>query len=319
MKKYRLFGLLILLLFFKANLFSQEINLTTKKVKSKVYSDLEIIYKYGIMNAVPFSVNGKYGYIDKKSKAVIIEPNYQDLNLFNPDTEGQYNDQYFFSISTEPNPTITVRDVNAEGLDISMDNTPWPRGPRLDNQIGFTTNGSGKLISYSKEYEKHARLHVINKQSYLIVNKAGRYGIIDSVGNIMPHFNFAHIYLTKEGEIKGEDDWFRFTDSLGVSGFINLKGKIKMRGEVGQRNRESYFGLEIIEIDDLVGILDMEKLKWVIKPQEEKIRKISYSSKKVITDYSKTKDVNIFFQIWNGRDMYYMDKKGYIYLPKSSR
>jgi hypothetical protein len=318
MKKYRLFSLMILLLFFNLNLFSQENNLTTEKVKSIIYSDLEIIHKYGIMNAVPFSMNGKYGYIDKKSKAVIIEPTYQDLSLFNPNTEGKYNDQFTFSISANGK-LISVRDLYAEGLDINMDNSPWPKGPRLDNQIGFTTDGSGKLISYSKEYEKHARLHVINKQSYLIVNKAGRYGIIDSVGNIMPHFNFAHTYLTKEGEIKGEDDWFRFTDSLGVSGFINLKGKIKMRGEVGQRNRESYFGLEIIEKDDLVGILDMGKLEWVIKPQEEKITKISYSSKRKITDYSTSKDVNIFFRIWNGRDEYYMDKKGYLYLPKSSR
>jgi hypothetical protein len=287
-------------------------------VKDKVSSDLEIIYDYGIMNAVPFSVNGKFGYIDKKSKAVIVEPSYQSLALFNPDTEGKYNDQFTFSISTKRN-LISVRDLYDEGLDINMDNSPWPKGPILDDQTGFTTDNNGDLISYSNKFEKYASLHVINKQSYLIVRKAGKYGVIDSLGNIIPSFNFVHSYLTKEDKIKGEEDWFRFTDSLGVSGFINFNGNIRMRGEVGKRNRKSTFGLEIIEIENLVGILDMEKLKWLIKPQKEPIRKITYSSEKVINDYSNTKDVNIFFEIWNGTDEYYMDKKGYIYLPKSSR
>ncbi len=281
-------------------------------------------------NLVPFASNGKWGYLDRSTRKIVVKPLMQNPEFFNPDIKPFYNG-VFVDISGNGNISIEQPKDYASYT--------YEKGPDVDDKVrrssdgfkGFTASISGELINYSDLYQYNTQgipgwniqLFQYKNQYYGIVkNKAGSAGIIDSKGNPLKgfDFNFNEI-IANRGTKDTANAWF-FVKKNEADNFslISTNGAVKNMNEIFNYPLLSteIFGYTPYIKGDSSAIFDRYEMKWIIKPQTKiKIQTIEFSSKEILTrDLPKNRNkVNIYYLVVDKGNSYFVDMKGKKYLP----
>jgi hypothetical protein len=309
------------------------------KIKMEIADLFQKADKSNLQNVLTYKVNGKIGFVDAATNKKLLSPtsNLQDVTLFKPNMKGLYKKTYNFEISGDTF-DITVEKVATGDLFPTIMEMPRERNTIevIDSKTGykgFTVDANGKLASYSDLYFAQS-IHEFNVQPFLFEGKyyaiatkktgPDEYfdGIIDTDGVPLPQFNFIHKCLSL---INREDSDIWFTEGIcrGLKGsFISFKGKVKFKDElVGSVNTNMNifkYNPNISNEWKVIGIFDVYKLEWIMKPQSViHLLSLDYSSKKEL-DESKAEErpnANVYFLVEDGKKEYYMDFQMKKYLP----
>ena len=304
---------------------------STKAATISFFKDAFSIVPTGqFSNLVPFAGNGKWGYLDRITKKIMVKPVMQNPEFFNPDIKVFYNRE-FVDISGDGKISIEQPSENAyQSYDV---------GPDMDDKVrsssdgfkGFTATSTGELINYSDIYRYNRQgmpgwniqLFQFKSKYYGIVkNKLGAAGIIDSDGNPLKGFDFNYNeILPNRGTKDTANVWF-FVKKQEAENFslINTNGEIKNKNEIFTYPLLSsdVFGYTPYIEGDSSAIFDRYEMKWIVKPQTKiKIQTIEFSSKETLkTDLPKDRHkVNIYYLVVDKKNSYFVDMKGKKYLP----
>ncbi|MGJ1388758.1 hypothetical protein ACR78F_00190 [Sphingobacterium spiritivorum] len=292
--------------------------------------------KKNLSNVIPYIIDGKTGFIDAKTKKIILKPTdkISEVSLFNPIMTGKYGSEFKFSVSQNGN--VRIEHV------IPLENMLAMEVPDRDKielisaktgYKGFKVDKNGKLIAYSDLYHAQS-YHFFNVQPFLhkgqyyaiVTKKTGpdEYydGIIDTAGNTLAQFNFKHHGIDKIDFLSNEDDiWFSTPIRNFKGSLISFNGHVKLKDElVGSLYNHAFnYNLNSNLNHSKTGILDLNSLTWVIKPQSKyEIINIAYTSSISVNDKSAEdrKNVRILFEVKEGNKTYFIDLKQQKYLPK---
>jgi hypothetical protein len=201
-----------------------------------------------------------------------------------------------------------------------------------DGYKGFKTDKEGKLFAYADIYHYHTSgfptwnvnpFKKENKTYAIAVNKVtGRYGIIDSLGNVLKgfDFNYKSILLNRYSKDK-KNIWFFVQGENNLWSLINDKGEYKLRDKIINYPLTSgmKMGYNALKNNDASGVFDLYQMNWVVEPQNKiRIGSINYSSSvKLNTEDSKDREkATIYYSVFDDNSLYYVDLKGNKYLPK---
>jgi len=322
--------LLVPLLLFSFVTYAQK-EKNTEQVKKEIILLFAKADKKNLQNILPYKIGNRIGFVDAKTKRKLLDPTdkLSDISLFNPKMKGVYMDQYKFEVDAR-NFNVEVTKIEPSGFDISCTDIKVDKIKLIsskDGYKGFKVDNNGKLTAYSDLYnvEECDWLNVtpfkFQGKYYAIARKktgVGNYsGIIDSVGNPLPHFNFIHkgiILIDEAGN--DEDIWFFtgvFRDMNGS--FLSFNGKEKFKNKLLSypRSGSDIFGYNINSSEDGLtsGVLDIAKIQWVIKPQTKlKIIGLSYSSLEdlYIIDHKNRTKATIYYKVEENGKEYYIDQ-----------
>jgi hypothetical protein len=325
----------ILFLSISLHSFSQD----TKKIKQEITNLFAKADKNNLQNILSFEIKDKTGLFDATTNKTILEANKNLYigKLFNPNMEGSYKGYDFiitqkFEITVikpeEPNPDLVPTITEYKG------STDYEEPVAVnDNDFkGFTVNEHGRLLKYSNTYVRGNGIPAVSpfkyKGKYYGVtgkkteNNAIKYGIIDTDGNTMPHFDFIYDKIYQNYMASTEDDfWFAINaeDSksceklLEQSFYMNMNGEVKIKGELADYpGIGDCFGLDANASNCLTftGVFDVTNIKWIIKPQTKiKIRWLDYTSKEVLNSNESEgrSKATIYVRIYEDNLTYYMD------------
>lgn len=69
--------------------------------------------------------------------------------------------------------------------------------------------------------------------------------------------------------------------------------------------------------NNMWGVLDQERMEWLIKPQPLEIVDMDYPGKDICdSDVIKRGDVEVYLRVMDGNEQYYIDKDLKAYRPK---
>jgi len=332
MQKLKIFTLILLTIPFFC--FSQN----TKAIKQEIANLFAKADKKNLQNVLPFEINEKTGLFDAGTKKTILKPTKKFFisSLFNPIMKGSYKG-YDFEITQ--NFKITVIKPEEPNMELAPQikeyRGPSNGGPAIiyDNDFkGFAVDENGSLLKYSYMYVPGNGVPAVSpfkyKGKYYGVaikkteNNTLKYGIIDTEGNIMPHFDFIYDLIYNNSMASTEDDvWFAINANsngscdklLEQSYYVNMNGEEKIKGELADYpGIGDHFGLDANTSPCITfsGVFDVKNIKWIIKPQRKiKIRWLDYTSKEVLDSYdSKDRDkAKIYVRVLDGDSIYYMD------------
>lgn len=293
------------------------------KVKPGKFSDL-----------VPFAGNGKWGFIDRNTKKVLVEPAFISPFFFYPGTNIDYNDtEIDISASGEitavpEKPIVMMEEAVPGGM---YDYDPKVKHSS-DGFVGFTVNYFGELAYYSDLYQYNKQgipgwnIQVVKFQDrYLgvVKNLQGKSGIIEQNGTPVKgfDFNFSDIHPNR-GCLDSARAWFYVkkneTDNYSL---MNLDGEVKPAIEiVGYPLLSSErFGYTPYNNGDTSSLFDNYLMTWVVKPQTRlKIYGMYFSSDIPLRDHAPANrdKVHLYYLVFDGTRSYFMDLKGVKYLPK---
>ncbi|WP_035651157.1 hypothetical protein [Flavobacterium sp. ASV13] len=324
----------ILFLSFSLFCFAQE----QLKIKKEITAFFAKADKTNLQSVLPFEVDGKVGLIDAVTKKVLLNPikNFQVFTLFNPVMTGYYKDYEFainpknfkITIKKEPESNNDLVPTIAEYKESTTDQDP--KMPYESGIKGFTVDENGNLKTYAKIYkvDNFRNLYPFKyKGKYYAIAAIKKndgktyFGIIDTEGNTIENFDFVYSTIWFNEFAKNEDDvWFIANADINNSCevllenafYINMEGKQKLKGEIPTFPSSDIFGLNAncSGCIKYSGVLDIEKMEWIIKPQSKiKIRWMDYTSKTVL-DIKNPRDKNkakIYIKVFDDHFTYYMD------------
>jgi hypothetical protein len=324
---------LLFIIFFASRIFAQQsgdIQITEDMIRADFSKIKPENYSY----LIPFYQKDAWGYLDKRTKKIVVPARYQELALFHPGMKYGYTDDFKFEIDSAGKIGITSHD--------NYDGPPslgsWPGGCGSGVKVvssengykGFSLDSSGRVLSYSDIYdhEKGCPWNIIpfkTKHGYMAIanNKKGMWGIIDSLGNPMQgfDFNYEDIYFNKYAKDTGVL-WFFVKDSTGNWSVKSETGELKFKNEIVDWPYANWtlFGISHIQnLEGKFGIFDCYEMKWILRPQSafQIYGWLQYSSRDVL-DEKKPADrekASIYYMANEGDAKYYMDLKGNKYLP----
>ncbi|MDR2868193.1 MAG: hypothetical protein LBV46_01475 [Bacteroidales bacterium] len=325
------FKFLTVIVFFSCSLsaFPQD---AEDKIKPEIAALFDKADKNNLQNVLPYQIGGQTGLIDAKTKKVILKPTdkLRISNLFHPDMEGSYETTEGYQQFIINGTNFAVENYDPE-IDIISQHSEIKKIPSSDGYNGFSVNKWGLMESLSDLYEvesdwSHHPVVKYHDAYYAIVKKDGYYGVIDMLGNPLPHFNFAHKKITKVDTLRDDDDVWFITDGVdGLKGsFVSFKGEVKLKDELLSVPKSHNFG-QLFEItycassdSELMGVLDVRNLEWIIKPQSNyKFTEITYTSKKKVnTSTARERDkVTIYLWVKDGEKKYLVDLDMQKYIP----
>lgn len=325
------------LIFFTIPLFclSQDTN-TIKREIANLFAKAD---KKKLQNVLPFEINDKTGLIDAATKKTILDPTKKLFisTIFNPNMKGSYKG-YDFEINQKFQIKVIKPDEPNQELAPQITEYVGPSSysrPAViykNNYKGFEVNNNGDLESYSNIYVPGNGIPAIRPFKYKgkyygiagkkTENNIIKYGIIDTEGNIMPHFDFIYDQIYRNSMANTDDDsWFAVNADqnnscdklLEKSFYINMNGEEKIKGELADYpGIGDYFGLDANASGCITfsGVFDVKNIKWIIKPQSKiKIRWLDYTSKEVLDAYN-SEDRNkakIYIKAFDKNSTFYMD------------
>lgn len=325
----------------------------SKTIKAEIATLFAKADKKNLQNVLPFEIGDKTGLIDASTKKTILEPtkNLQITNLFSPIMTGRYKDYEFeinpknFQIKIikpeQPNNDLVpqIRDISGESSKRNGPEVVYENGFK-----GFAVNGDGELLRYSNIYVSLYQIPQVTpfkyKGNYYAIaakkteNNVTKYGIIDTNGNTVPHFDFIYDKIYINSLATNENDtWFIVNADtnnsceklLEQSAYMNMNGEVRLKGELADYPATGdYFGLDanMSGCIKFSGVLDVAKMEWIIKPQTKiMIRWLDYTSKEKL-DNSKIENRNkakMYVKVLGNNSIYYMDldlKNKYIPVKK---
>jgi hypothetical protein len=288
------------------------------KIKSVKHADL-----------IPFQQNGQWGYIDKNTLNVIVQPAFKTLGFMGDCTEAYYRDYTPLQVNSDG--TISIKypehSTNADEsmvMEVSAeDEGPQPSYDK--NFKGFKVNDQGEIIYFSSIYNRYqpAFFNIngpfkINGVYYAIAHKTDRSGVIDQDGNPLPLFDFMHYELVRNYSRSDGETWFYYKEESGKGGFVSEKGETRLAGElIGYPFYSSDVLDNNIQSDQKQwGVLDKKNMTWVIRPQSLPIQAIGYSYHDSCQTPSAKNAIELYFLIRDGSNAYYIDKNMKAYKPR---
>jgi len=316
--------------------YSQNDDVNTDSIKNTIINDFSKIDQKRLVDLIPYSENGLWGFMDRQTMAVVIFPKYNDLEFFNPDMNGYYKG-IDFDISKEGKITIKTNELEDENImveEVSADKD-FEGISILSSKSGykgFKTDREGKLIAYADIYHYHTSgfptwnvspFKKENRTYAIAVNKAtSKYGVIDSLGNALKGFDFNHkkILLNRYSKDK-KNMWFFVEGENNLWSLINEKGEYKLRNKIIAYPLTSgtKLGYEVVTSNDFSGVLDLYNMNWVVEPQNKiKIGSIRYSSSVQldVEDPKEREKATLYYSIYDDQSVYHKDLKGKKYLPQ---
>lgn len=325
MKRYILFALL----FFSRQIIAQTTDLSSKKNEKIIKNDFSKIDPKKFSDLIPYSQNGKWGFIDKFSKKLVVPITYSSLQFFSPNMiNGNLNETVFYidntgqiHIGEEGTNTEEVAELKTE----THFDGPIKPLPSKDGFRGFSVNEYNEVTALSDIYPEtwYSTIVKIKNQVYAIVKKKNYFGIIDTLGNALKGFDFSHkkIEVNYYADDK-ENVWFFVQNDDSTWSAQNEKGEIRCKNEILENPYPTeIFGLTIISNKKAKeqytsGIFDCAEMKWVVPPQNKwKIDQLDYTSTEILDkeNPSDKKKATIYFRINNQGIIYYADLMQNIY------
>jgi hypothetical protein len=296
-------------------------------VIAKMFSKIGIVDP---AHLIPFQKDGLWGYLDKTTRAVLVKPAFRELGFMNGCALLYYRDRCGIRISPkgEVLEVIYPNHDNYEliGIDHSDEMAPKSVGS-ADGFKGFKLDSENQITVFSDIYNRFQPSFfnvegpfMINGRYYIIAHQQERSGVIDQEGNPLRHFNFVHKKLTWNRWSVAELKWFYFTDDDDKNGFISESGEIRLYDEMIDYpfNSTDRFNFNIQRGRETSGILDYEKMEWLIKPQPLKITAIyaTHTAGCKEDTNNRSKLVELYFFVQEGNAGYYIDKNLNAFKPK---
>lgn len=303
-----------------------------KKAQDAIALKFSKIKTLPSMFLIPFQENGLWGYINKETLKVLVIAEFKELGFMSSCTYLYYKDRCRVKLSADAKVLEIIYPVRDEDVMVSAESYD-DKGPKPVSSVGgfkgFTMGEKNQIVTFSDIYDydcdycsKVSGPYRINDKFYALVKKAGHFGLIDQDGNTLPRFDFEHKTLYRHEKGYGPSMWFYFNDDAGNSGFMNEAGDVKLYNElIGPLYSEfNRFNLNVQKNEDASGILDIEALQWVIKPQPLMISGVSFTfsgeCEPYSYQYSRNRILDPYFLIRKGDNAYYMDRNLKVYKPK---
>lgn len=291
---------------------------TEEQLKAILEKEFAKVDKTKLTELVPYKKNDRWGFIYADTKKIAIKPYFTYIDFFNPDFYGYVGDLEVeiihkpFSIDVYEHKEY-CDDGCSKGFEkvfVISSKT---------NFRGFSVTDDGKLESYSDSYYIDVNRRDISDpfeyryEYYAIVNKEGKYAIIDVFGDPLGDFDFTYKRIVLNEYVSGASvKWFYVEDFNGQNFFINTRGQKKMvEGNVKiPLFKNILFGISVVNNGSVSGIFDLNKMEWIIEPQTEiQIDVLYYSSDKEINclDPLNRDKANIYFLVRRKDKEFYMD------------
>jgi len=295
-----------------------------------------------LSNLVPFVGNRQWGYLDRVSKDVIIEPMFiyarfagdclilrlDDQRMIKLDGAGKISVYYPKDDFMPPFPPPM-----GAGLDAIADTTRGFRGFKV-NSYGRLTHVSNyydesdavmSATSDDVEYTPRPIVHSpvkLGENWYAIARKNGKYGVISQNGAVHPKIGFRYSWIKLMQDTKGKEPWYFFKDDKNGAGFINLKGEIRFYNEIDDylNYKLEKTGFAVVSKNqNNIGVIDLLSMKWALKLGPYFIDRAECSyvgtcEQSIDLLNNRDKIANLYF--YDSRCNCYIDKEGVKYLPK---
>jgi hypothetical protein len=317
------------------------------KIKKNIEKDFLLISKKDFPNLVPYITDNGDGYINATTQKVVLKPTYSELDFFKPNLRGIYNNDTFFEINAE---TKEVKVFANTGEVTKMGNyeTYVEKVFKDNSQMGFKLDATSELYSYSAIYTSKPSLFKYKETYFAIAEKGGKFGIIQRSGETLTNLDFVYSELEyfSKNDITG-NIWFKFKNINNEIGLINILGEKKLVNEIipnsssierdysyfiDKYTEVEFYGYSIQTSDKMSGVLDLQTMEWLIKPQKElQIMSINYSTAEALNPtYSLSDKTKLKFyfrahkrgiaKVYGANKVipyhYYIDEKLKKYVPK---
>lgn len=297
---------------------------------SAVEANFSGVKQFVLSDLVPFYQNGKWGYLSKNDRKVVIKPLFYKANFGGNCLSVEWDQQTFIQI--DGNGKLKVHRPNNLGFPLPP--VPTSRySPKADSTKGFKgfkVSEYGRITHASAYYDesapqtlegttgsmdgsmdmtmdesieghdtylqRHPIVHSAVKIDgvwWAIASKNKKYGLIDEQGNIHKKILFNYQSLLLIGGTKKDEVWYFFKDLKNECGLINPKGEVKFYKEIDFVNLYSFenTGFAVARKGDLTGLIDLFSLEWAVKPAKHKILSIDFSySDKCVNPYNLLRD-----------------------------
>ncbi|MEO7977131.1 hypothetical protein [Flavobacterium sp.] len=315
---------------FCSTAFSQEKYLDS--VKAVIEKDFARIKLEDFQYLVPFENRKGAGYFNSKSNKAVLKPKYHKLDFAKPNLKGNFDNTAFFEIDGR---TKEVK-VYLQQWRIFDDNSEYHEPISKGYSRGFYVVNN-KIFSYSGIYTYCPYLFKYKNRNFAIALKDGKKAVINEDGETGSNLGFD--YLALEMVNLGNDIiWFKYKNSAGEEGFINMDGEKKLVNDIISGSNSStqgnfsfidterslrinYYGYSVEYNDELSGVLDMLKMQWVIRPQKKlEIIAINYTTQKMQGDEVTVENragLKFYFNVRDQKKQteYYIDDKLKTYMP----
>lgn len=278
--------------------FSQESEPCEQLIKSKFLNKL-----YGTQptDLVPYydTATKNWGLLDKKSKEILVDGLFQNLEIFNPKLRF-YSKQYPNCASTLifSDGEYTFYEGKEESIYAPV-MAEMTKADKLVKEItGFEVNNSNEIIAVNSMF-----FNVIDKKTkkgYLKISKVFEYDGIH-YGVVKQANNYFSIYNEKGEIIKGfekikpfpfignsysdsKDLWILAKIDSDQYSFKALKSQKTIQIKASSPAcwnciGRNLFGYQILNVNGAIGLFDLLSMKWKIKPSEEnKFHSVLYTS-----------------------------------------
>ncbi|KAA3641632.1 MAG: hypothetical protein DWQ02_00245 [Bacteroidetes bacterium] len=305
----------------------------------EIQQDFSQIKKTKLTELVPFKKNGRWGYLDRKTKKILVQAKYYGLSFGGKCLMVELAEKHFVILQNDG----TVELYNHRPKPINIPPPPKPYSNKREHHpvidttegfLGFRANYRGEITHVSSVYDSTETFRIdgqgepyvlifgpylINDQWYARVRKNENWGLINEAGETLENFSFKFFKLYElEGDY-GDDHWFIFSDSTWRYGIMNLNGEVKLYGEFDNLGRKyENLGLLIVQRNGSYGIIDLKTLEWKLKPFPETLLKIKFSHTEFCDSENKVGRDQVkrfYFLVRNsaGKE-YYIDEFGERYI-----
>ncbi len=314
------------------------------KIKKTIEKDFLLINKKDFPNLIPYITDNGNGYINAKTQKVVLKPTYSELDFFKPNLSGSYNNDVFFEINAATKEVKVFVDMSqTEQTEQKWDMQRESYAKKVfkdDSPMGFRLDAASELYSYSAIYTNKPSLLKYKETYFAIAEKGGKFGIIQRSGETLTNLDFVYSELAyfSKNDITG-NIWFKYKNINNETGLISILGEKKLINEIIPNSSSiegdyshKFYGYSIQTSDKMSGVLDLQTMEWLIKPQKElQIISINYSTAEALNPtYSLSDRTKLkFYFLAHKRDAakvyeankvtpyyYYVDAKLKKYVPK---
>lgn len=290
-----------------------------------------------LTDLVPYNQNGKWGYLQKKTRKTIVKANFKAVSfagdcleiklennkLVGVDSEGKLSLKYNYGRDNTSNEVYAISDDVVE-IDSSADFK------------GFRMDAEGVINRVSSQIDQEDGYPIIkgpvdiDGKKYAIARKKGKYGLFGEDGSSHPVIGFKYKDLDRVYNYKETSNWYLFQDEKNKYGFIHTSGESRFYGEIdsleSQKSNYEFWvcEYEVVQQQQKSGIIDLKTMKWLVKPLSgvkflsvHFTHKYPYCEQFVSYPYEKRDLIlETYFLAKNkAGQTFYVDKEGIQYLP----
>ena len=314
----------------------QKLNATLNTIEAKFAG----IKGVPLIELIPYQENGQWGYLQQKSKAVLVKAEFDHVSFAGNCLEIK---QKNLTYSIGPEATILLeyskRSTQArERQFFQVVNPPTLVVDSSEGFKGFKVNEKGYISIVSKDFDRNNGKPVVSSikpiaiegKMYAIARKQGKYGLVGQDGVPHPNIGFHYQSISLSASFNGKEKCFLTKNEANQWSFILSNGETKFQNEIDSLLRPTEYvkfytlNLLVIKKGNSQGVIDLTTMTWALKRTENiEIIDLGYTHKDTFCNTDKDYDIDrsqiLDFYFWvkntNGQS-YYLGKEQSPYLPK---